>query len=460
MAQGVKLTIIGAGAFRTPRLLYGLIKHVQSLRIDRIDLYDLSSDRLASMQAMGQYVADLLGSPIILRAQPSLLEACRDAAFVLLTYRVGGEEGRAIDERVAMDNGVLGQETVGPGGFFMALRSIPVTLQYMEDIRRIVPDAWVINFTNPAGTVAEAVARAGDHRFVGVCDTPYHLQMEIADFLQLAVDDLRVESVGLNHLGWFQRIWANGHDLLPDLLDHLKAVQQAIRPLSFFDPAYIQQNRALPTEYVYFYLQASEVLARLKEKHTRGEVLRDQAEAFWPPFHDTVRAGRLAEAWREYGQVITRRSNSYLATETGSTFPRGLDPDSLFASEGYEGVAIRVMEGVLSMGTHPVIVNVPAHGILPGFGSDVIECTSYIDRHGIVPLPFTQSPPASCLDLMRTVKNFEVRTVEAVQSRHRDDIVTALAANPLLGGNTALARQIIDARRSQPQSPALLEEGT
>lgn len=454
MSQDIKLTIIGGGAFRTPRLLYGLIRHADSLRIDRIDLFDLDSERLHSMVRLCQHIADTLGSPIKLVAQRSLTLAAEDAAFVLLTYRVGGEAARAYDERVALDHGVLGQETVGPGGFFMALRSLPVTLDYVEAIRCVAPEAWIINFTNPAGIVTEAVSRVGGERFVGVCDTPYHLQLEIAEFLQMPADEIRVESVGLNHLGWFQRVWHRGEDLIPALLARVDELVESVRPLSFFTQEYLRTLGVLPTEYVYFYLHHQDVVARIQNTESRGERIRGVAETFFPKLQKLVASKQLEAAWTEYGQTITNRSNSYLSSETASQFARGLNPDSLFQSEGYEGVAIRVMEGVTGVAERSVILNTPSYGTVPSLAPrDVIETTCFVDRHGIVPLATTRTLPERCLDLITRTKRFEILTIAAAESQRFDDAVVALTANPVMEGDGVLSEQLIQARMTQAGSP-------
>ena len=457
MSDGIKVAIIGGGAFRTPRLLYGLIRHSASLRINQIDLYDPDAERLDSMVKLCRHISERLGAQIRLNARQSLASTCRDAEFVLLTYRVGGEVGRAYDERVALDHGVLGQETVGPGGFFMALRSLPVTVEYIDQIRNVAPDAWIINFTNPAGIVTEAVTRIGERRFVGVCDTPYHLQIEIAEFLQVKADQIRVESVGLNHLGWFQRVWHNGIDQLPALIARADELAQDIRPLSFFSPDYLRQIGVLPTEYVYFYLHSQDVATRIREQKSRGELILDQAQTFFPRLRNLIRAGEVEQAWEDYGRTITNRSNSYLATETDSHFPRGLNPESLFASEGYEGVAIRVMEGVTGIAERTAILNTPSYGVLPGLDvSAVIECTCYVDRQGITPLALTRAIPTDCLDLIQKTKRFEVLTIAAARSHQMDDAVVALAANPILGGDQELALRIIQERTRRQGSPELV----
>ena len=454
MKEPLKLAIIGGGAFRTPRLVYGLIRHAAQLHIRAIDFYDPDFERMEELLAVSRHLAAKMGSSLVLNPRRSMEEAVTGADFIFLTYRVGGERARALDERCALDLGVLGQETVGPGGFFMALRSIPVTLEYVRRIRDIAPNAWIVNFTNPAGIVTEAVHQAGDRRFVGVCDTPYHLQMEFAEYLGVPVESLEVETAGLNHLGWFTKILLNGEDVLPRLMGEIPRVVSRIRPLSFFTAEEIQAFQSFPTEYVYFYLHAEEVVSRTKDRPSRGEIIQDSMTSFFPRLHQLVQDGSVESAWELYGSVITGRSNSYLANETGSAFPRGLNPESLFDSEGYEGVAIRLMEGLVADRRTRAILNVPSAGIMPDLAPEaVVECAAFIENDRITPIPLTRAIPTACGDLIRDTKRFEEATVKAARSMRIEDAADALALHPILRGQKAKAGDVVQKRSQLPLAP-------
>lgn len=456
MVEKLKLTIIGGGAFRTPRLVYGLVRHAASLHIHQIDFYDPDETRMASLLEISRHVASQMGSSITMNAKGDLSSAVRDAHFIFLTYRVGGEKARAIDERTALRAGLLGQETVGPGGFFMALRSIPVTLDYVQRIRDLNPGAWIVNFTNPAGIVTEAVRSAGDERFVGVCDTPYHLQMEIADYLNLSAEALSIETVGLNHLGWFTDVRHRGESLMPRLMDELPQLLHRIRPLSFFSEAEVRAFGGLPTEYVYFFLHAEEVVERTREHQSRGEILQQSMAEFFPEVTRLVNTGNVDEAWKLYGETITGRSNSYLAHETSSAFPRGLNPESLFASEGYEGVAIRVMEGLLAEETTVAILNVPSGDVFPSLPENaVIECACVIENDCIVPQPLHTYPSDIALSLINQTKRYETATVLAAKTHKVDDAIIALQQHPILLGRNDLAARVIQERLKLDGAPRL-----
>lgn len=451
---GHKIVIIGGGGFRTPRLLYGIGRAAERLGVSEVTLYDTDLGRLDTMHALGRHLLGRLGSPIPVTAQPNFERAIAGAAFIFLTYRPGGERARAADERAALDVGVLGQETVGPGGLFMALRSIPVTLDYLRRIRAVVPRAYVINFCNPVGVLSEAVAATGDNRFVGVCDTPYHLQMELGAYLGLPPDALRVESVGLNHLGWFLRVYAGGKDQLPTLLTDLDRLRTSVRPLSFFSTDEIQAMDALPTEYVYLYQHANLAVARLRAAGTtRGENIVQWSTRFYAEAQSLVARGQVPAAWSLYTETILRRSNSYLAAETGSDVERGLTEESIFASGGYEGVALRAMEGLMGRGPVTAILNVPSRGVVNGLAPDeIFEGTCFVDEHGVLPLPLTREIPDPVRALIMGVKRFEVAAVAAAASGKPSDAVEALAVHPLVQ-DVQQARDLVQRRQSLPESP-------
>jgi 6-phospho-beta-glucosidase len=446
-----QVAVIGGGGFRTPRLLSGLLRHSEELGLKEIVLYDADPVRVSIMGRIGQYLARMADSTVTVREAPSLEEASRDADFVLLTFRPGGEEARVWDERVAMAEGILGQETVGPGGFFAALRSLALVQETVVRVRRVNPDAWFINFINPVGIVSEAMAQAGERRFVGVCDTPHHLVQELAAYLGTAAEALRVEMAGLNHLGWVLRVWHQGEDVLPQIFDDLPEVVRRIRPLSFFTPDEIRLAGGLPTEYVYLYLHAEEVARRMTGHATRGEQVRDRSLAFFQEASDLLGRAPEETLWTRYLEALVGRSNSYLQQETDTSVARTLSPATIIATEGYERVAIDAMLGLTGLSPRMAIVNGPSCGLLtPAIPSQAVsEATRVIDRHGPVPLPLSRPLPALVSDWLSRVKDYELATVEAFRAGTGEALAKALRQNPLVG-REAIAKRLIHRRRQKP----------
>ena len=176
-----KVAIIGGGGVRTPLLIYGLAQSQELLKITELTLFDLDEARTRTIARIGREIVRQMGAGFQIRDTSRLDEAAEGADFVLSSIRVGGMAARARDERVAIEHGLAGQETTGPAGAAMALRTLPVTLGHAKVIERVAPGAWFVNFTNPAGLITQALTRNTSLKLIGICDTPSELFHKIAD---------------------------------------------------------------------------------------------------------------------------------------------------------------------------------------------------------------------------------------------------------------------------------------
>ena len=153
----MKLAILGGGGFRVPYVYQALLRDPGSPRIEEVWLHDADPRRLEVMEdILGTLAGGDESAPRVFTST-GLDKALEGADFVFAAIRVGGLAGRVCDERVALDLDVLGQETTGPGGIAYGLRTIPVMLDIAHRVRELAPDAYVINFTNPAGMITEAM---------------------------------------------------------------------------------------------------------------------------------------------------------------------------------------------------------------------------------------------------------------------------------------------------------------
>src|SRR5256885_12988230 len=249
----MKITLIGAGGVRTPLLVHGLAGAGASLPIEELAFWDTDSARLAVMGRVAAAVAKRRGLQARLTTCSTAEQALEGADYVITSIRVGGSDARVKDEAIALAHGLVGQETVGAGGFACAMRNLPVMLEYARLIERIAPRATVINFTNPVGIISQGLLNHSNVRVVGVCDTPLETFESIATALGQNPFELDFDYLGLNHLGWVRSVRdRSGTDLLPQILSSPDLIQKCYRH-QLFPPDFIQRLGLLPTEYLYFY---------------------------------------------------------------------------------------------------------------------------------------------------------------------------------------------------------------
>src|SRR3569833_3690837 len=244
--------ILGGGGFRTPYVYEALLRDSGSPRIEVVALYDVDGLRLRAK------VADLTeqaaGFPDAPRLAPTtnLSDAVEGSDYVFAADRVGGVEGRRCDEHVALDLNVLGQETTGPGGLAYAIRTVPVMDEVAQAVKALAPDAYVMNFTNPAGIITETMQTVLGDRVLGICDTPSGLGRRVAGLLGLDHTRVQMDYVGLNRLGWLRRVLYDGRDVLPMLLaddERLGVMEEG----QVFGADWIRALGAIPNEYLYYY---------------------------------------------------------------------------------------------------------------------------------------------------------------------------------------------------------------
>jgi 6-phospho-beta-glucosidase len=428
----MRLTILGGGGFRVP-LVYGALAGGE---IDELTLYDSDPVRLGVIRAV---LAQLPGGGPAVRTADSLDEALRGADFVFSAIRVGGTAGRVADERIPLAEGVLGQETVGAGGVLYGLRTVPVAVEIAERVRAVAPEAWVINFTNPAGTVTEAMAGVLGERVIGICDSPVGLVRRAARAAGAAPSSVSYEYVGLNHLGWLRSLRAaDGTDLLDSLLADRTALE-SFEEGRLFGADWLRALGSLPNEYLHYYYFRREALAAVRAAGaTRGEFLREQQEAFFAAAaREPSRAYALWEATRR------EREETYMAESREASGGWERDEEDL-AGGGYDRVALALMRAIAgdARGTR-LILDVRNGTTVPQLPADaVIETVCEVDASGAHPLPCAPLGEAE-LGLMLQLKAVERATIEAALFKDRTAALRALALHPLVD-SPAVAERILE----------------
>jgi 6-phospho-beta-glucosidase len=402
----IKIAYSGGGSTRAAGTMASFVKHGERLAGSEVVLVDLDADRLELIRGLAERMARAQGVDLAVSATTDRRAALDGCDALLTSFRPGGFEARVLDERLPLSHGVIGQETQGPGGFFMALRSIAVMREILDDVAAACPDARIFNYTNPVNIVAQAVADHADVPIVSLCEGPIFYPEEIAQIAGLDPARLDVSSVGVNHASWSVRHRYDGEDLLPRL--------RAAWERRAGDPDFTGEPRRLlrlaatmdagPSAYFQYYYFEREVLAELQAKGTT----RAEDILSWVP-----------DYWRHYEEQAT------------SDDPR-LDPARSRGGIDELELAIECMDAVYNDTGETLPVNVPNAGSVPGFpDSLVVETLGRCDAAGIHPLPMPGLPSHLC-GLVEALAFYQQAAADAAWSGDVHDAVRALAAHPLV----------------------------
>jgi 6-phospho-beta-glucosidase len=423
----VKIAIIGGAGVRTPLLVNGLSR--SDLAIDEIALFDVDAARLDVIAPLAAMFAPSV------RTYSDLRACLSGAAFVLLSIRVGGIAARARDEAVAVAHDTAGQETVGPGGFAMAMRTIPHAVEYARAVRRDAPGAWIVSFTNPVGIVTQAMTSMGSARVIGICDTPTELFEDVAHVLGIDSARCRFDYFGLNHLGWLREVYVDGEPQLQRIWDRADLLRRIYR-VPLFDTAFLQQLRMLPTEYLYYYYSADKALKNIRHAgQTRGQAIQQLNDQL---FRDLAAPG--ADRQRVYEDYLAARNAGYMQIESGAGQAMERSPWSDLT--GYDKIALSVVRAIHFNSNAIIPLNVPNCGVLRELADDdIVEVPCVVNSNGAHPLA-VGAAPSSVRDLLVSVKEYERLTVAAAASGSVIDAERALAANPLVRDPTRAAQLV------------------
>jgi 6-phospho-beta-glucosidase len=440
----MKATIIGAAGVRTPGIIESFIRRQEKIDCDELCLMDIDCERLSLISSLTANLEKENANRIHITRTTDAKEALSNADFVITTFRVGGIDSRVIDERVALQNGVLGQETTGPGGFAMALRTIPVLLEYVRKMGEHCPEAWLLNFANPSGMLAESILRvAGWERAVGICDGPSSMRHAAAKLLHAKADDIYLDYFGLNHLGWIRKILYNGMDVLPLFLEQMENgdIPEEL-PFSIHN---FRSLKMIPNEYnYYFYSSKKSVNMILRAEKSRGEQIAEMNHQF---FNDLRKIKDDKEALsRRYEEYLKERWATYMKTETGNPteeIKASAAEVQTQTEEGYAGVALDLIEGLRGARNQILILNTLNQGTIDGMPPDAsVEVPVHVSSGLIRPMN-VGSIPEECLGLIKQVKSYERLTIEAAVEGSYEKALHALTIHPLVADET-LAEVILN----------------
>jgi len=369
-------------------------------------LIDLDAERLRIVQTITQKMARARGLDLTITATTQRREGLQGCDAVLTSFRPGGFEARYLDESIPLKHGVIGQETQGPGGFFMALRSIQVMKSIIEDMEAVCPNARLFNYTNPINIVSEAVTHHSSIPTISLCEGPINGNRDFVEMIGLDPDKLDAVSLGLNHGSWTVRHLYDGQDFIPMLQ---AAYERMLRnpeiprsDLRMVELACLMNS--LPSHYFQYYYFKDEILAELQAKPTtRAQDIMASVPDYWTHYRE--------QAAREIPE---------------------LDPDRSRGGINELELAIDLMDAIFNDRKEVWYVNVPNQGAIADFPGDlVVETVAYADRHGVTRL-VQGHMPKHVLGLVQMLGEYQALTAEAAWSGSRKDAIRALASNPLV----------------------------
>ncbi|NDJ52591.1 MAG: 6-phospho-beta-glucosidase [Chloroflexi bacterium] len=428
----MKIAVIGGGSSYTPELINGFLDRVEALPISELCLMDISPERLEVVGGFAQRMVQAKGGPFAVRLTTHQPEAIEGASYVLTQFRVGGMAARREDEYLGRRHGLIGQETTGIGGMAKALRTIPVVLNIARDLKKLASDALLINFSNPAGLVVQAVSLyEPDVPIVGVCNEPYWSKMQIVDHLNahthhhIDPNEAQLATLGLNHLCWYRDLSVNGESLWDDFMAALRQ-----HPLEWhWDPATIQALQMVPNNYLTYFYYAASRLAR---------------QANWPPSRAEIVMEIEADLLAQYAEPDRTEAPEGLLKRGGAY---------------YSTVATQLISAHYNNLDEVHVGNVPNRGAVADYPDDwVLELNCRVNREGIQPLPADPLPPAA-YGLMAAVKAYEMLSAKAATTGDRTAAYQALLVHPL-GPSADRIQAVLDdmLETSRPYLPQFFEE--
>ena len=422
MTKGLKIATIGGGSSYTPELMEGFIKRYEELPIKEIWLVDVEAGREKQeiVGAMAQRMWD--DSPYDVKVHTTLNreEALRDADFVTTQFRVGQLNARVKDERIPFSYGLLGQETNGAGGMFKAFRTIPVILEVVEDMKRLCPNAWLINFANPSGMVTEAVLRYGKwDRVIGLCNVPVMAKMTEAIMLDRPVEDLIYKFAGVNHFHWHKVADKAGNDVTPLIIDKLyqedNGLPKNIHGVPFYREQLDEMNM-IPCGYHQYYYRAEEMLAHGLEEYATVGTRAEQVKALEAELFELYKDPALNYKPKQ----LEERGGAYYSDAACETIA------SIYANKNTE-----------------IVVSTRNDGAVPDLPADcAVEVTAYLGAQGARNVAFGPLPTAE-RGWLQVMKAMELLTIEAAVTGIYALALQAFTINPLIPSG-ATAKQVMD----------------
>lgn len=411
----LKIALIGAGSTYTPELIDGLIQRRDSLVIDSLYMMDIDQERLNIIGSLTKRMFEKNGIDAKLVLTQNLEEAIEGADYCLCQVRVGKLDARIMDEKIPLKYNLLGQETTGAGGFMNALRTIPVVMNVAKTMERLAPNAWLLNFSNPSGIIADAVLNNSSIKMMGLCNAPYDMINHAKKLVPKDTKEFDYDFVGLNHLCWITGIYADKKNIIKDYLNSrteyakLNNIKETKR-----DDILLQATGGIPVGYLdYYYFRDKKVRECKRSKLSRGEECKLIEKELLRLYSQ--------EDLTEKPKLLEKRGGAYYST-----------------------VALSLMDAIENDKNEYHVVDVKNNGALDFMeNDDVVEIKCLINKNGATPIKVENFDNQYIMGLMKAVKAYEKLTIKAALTGDYNAGLAALMVHPLIGDYTR-AKKVFD----------------
>lgn len=399
----MKLSVIGGGSTYTPELVEGVISLQKKLNLSSLYLMDIDSTRLEIVGNLAKRMVDASKSPFEVILSCDLNETLKDSDIVITQIRVAGSQSRLIDEEIAFKCGCIAQETTGGGGFSKALRTIPVIIDIAKKMELLCPNAWLINFTNPAGIITEAVYRHGRKKVVGLCNVPIVMKSKIAEYLKIDANDLEIDYFGLNHLSWIRRIFHKGIEITPDIIKNAgEFLEFSHLHKDSFPEKLIEKICLIPSPYLRYFYCPDKVLEEQRAEGLRAQKVREIETELLKIYQD--------KNLYKKPEILSQRGGAL-----------------------YSKAALDLIDALTGEEEKIQIINIPQENFIPGKDENtIVELPAKVSKDKIEPICISNIPEHA-MGLMQIIKTYERLTIEAATEGSYDKAIQALLIHPLVG---------------------------
>ena len=398
----INVTVIGSGSTYCPELVDGFLQRQDSLKLKRLVLMDIDERKRTIVGDLCVRMIRNAGIDCEVVMTDDLDAALQGADFVVTQIRVGKLHCRYLDEQIPVKYDLIGQETTGIGGFFKALRTIPVIGNICKKIEEICPDAWLINFTNPSGIVTDYVLNNTNVKCIGLCNVPIDM---IDDAKEAVGEDADITYLGLNHLSWITSVMKDGEEKLYDLFDegYAPKVMANIKD-DGFDIGCLKAVGGIPSSYLqYYYCRDAKLDHLMTDEKSRAQICMEIEE-----------------------DLLKLYQNEEIVTKPALLDKRG--------GHKYSLAACSLIDSIANDKNDVHVVNILNKGTLPFMNDDdVVEIAAQIGADGAKPVPVRKTWSRHMEGLMKVVKEYEKYTVIAARDGDDDAAMNALMIHPLVG---------------------------